>query len=51
MTVTISLLLDGTVIGIGLGTVATVLFTGRVIALVNHFLRVPMRRMAGLSEA
>ena len=49
VTVTISLLLDGTVIGIGLGTVATVLFTGRVIALVNRFLRDPMRRMAGLA--
>lgn len=49
VTVTISLLLDGTVIGIGLGTVATVLFTGRVIALVNRFLRDPMRRMTGLA--
>lgn len=51
VTVTLSLILGGTVIGIGLGTVATVLFTGRVIALVNRFLREPMRRMAGLSEA
>lgn len=51
VTAAVSLILDGTIIGIGLGTLATVLLTGRVIALVNRFLREPMRRMAGLAEA
>lgn len=49
ITVTMSLVLGGSVIGIGVGTLATMLFTGRVIALVNRQFRQPMRRQAGLA--
>lgn len=48
VTSVLSLALRRQLIGIGLGTVVTMLLTGRVISLVNRRLRKPMRRLAGL---
>lgn len=50
ITLAISLPLGGRVIGIGPGTLVTMLLTGRVIALVNRWFRTPMRRLAGLEK-
>lgn len=38
----------GHIIGIGVGTIIVVIFTGRVIAAYNYLLKVPMQMVAGL---
>lgn len=48
ITVVLSLLLGGPVVGIGVGTVASMLLTGRAVAGINRLFRRPMRRLAGL---
>lgn len=48
ITVALSLLLSGQVVGIGVGTVASMLLTGRAVAGINWLFRQPMRRLAGL---
>lgn len=37
------------IIGLGLGTVLAVIFTGRVIAVYNYFLKHPMQNLAGIA--
>lgn len=37
------------IIGLGLGTVLAVIFTGRVIAVYNYFLKHPMQNLAGIT--
>lgn len=36
------------IIGLGIGTVLAVIFTGRVIAVYNYFLKHPMQNLAGI---
>ena len=48
ITVVLSLLLGGPVVGIGVGTVASMLLTGRAVAGINRLFRRPTRRLAGL---
>ena len=47
-TVVLSLVMAGTIIGIGLGTVIAMIGVGRSVALVNHFFQRRMCRAAGL---
>ena len=47
----LGLLLGGQVLGVGVGTLASMLLTGRVIAGINRAFRQPMRRLAGLEPA
>lgn len=49
--VALGLLLGGQVVGIGVGTVVSMLLTGRVVAGINRLFRNPMRRLAGLEPA
>ena len=49
--VALGLLLGGQVLGVGVGTLASMLLTGRVIAGINRAFRQPMRRLAGLEPA
>jgi uncharacterized membrane protein YczE len=49
ITITVSLLFTGHLIGIGLGTVFAVIGVGRVIAVFNHFVKEKMDELAGLS--
>lgn len=37
------------IIGLGIGTVLAVIFTGRVIAVYNYFLKYPMQNLAGIT--
>lgn len=37
------------IIGLGIGTVLAVIFTGRVIAVYNYFLKHPMQNLAGIA--
>lgn len=37
------------IIGLGIGTVLAVIFTGRVIAVYNYFLKHPMQNLAGIT--
>lgn len=48
LTVIMSLVFSHKIIGIGLGTVLSVIFVGRVVALGNHFLKEKMLRACGL---
>lgn len=49
-TVLISLLIKNHLVGIGIGTVLSVVGVGRVIALFNHFFLKSMKDLAGISE-
>ena len=49
LTLLLGLLFAHSIIGIGIGTVCAALFTGRVVALFNHFFRDKIRRLAGLA--
>ena len=51
VTAALGLLLGGQVLGVGVGTLASMLLTGRVIAGINRAFRQPMRRLAGLEPA
>lgn len=51
ITVVLGLLLSGRVEGIGVGTLASMLLTGRAVAGINGVFRRPMRRLAGLEPA
>lgn len=44
----IGLLFTKHIIGIGIGTILVVIFTGRVIAVYNYFLKFPMQNIAGI---
>ena len=44
----IGLVVTGHIIGIGVGTVFVVIFTGRVIAIYNYYLKHPMQNIAGI---
>ncbi len=46
----IGFIFTGHIIGIGIGTVLVVIFTGRVIAVYNYFLKSPMQYMAGVAS-
>lgn len=48
-TVIISLVFEGHLVGIGIGTICAMILVGRVIALFNHFLLIPMANVAGLA--
>ena len=48
ITVTMGLISSGRIVGIGVGTVAAMIGVGRIIALVNHFLKEKMCRAAGV---
>lgn len=50
ITITISLLFAGHLVGVGLGTVLSVLGVGRVIALFNHLFKTKMNLAAGVEE-
>lgn len=50
ITIIISLLFAGHLVGIGLGTVLAVIGTGRMVDVVNHFCYRPMVRLAGLER-
>ena len=45
----IGLVFTGHIIGLGVGTVLAVIFTGRVIAVYNYFLKHPMQSLAGIA--
>lgn len=51
VTIMVSLLCTGQLIGVGVGTVLAVIGVGRVIALINHFGRVRMLQLAGIEES
>lgn len=46
----IGFIFTGHIIGIGIGTVLVVIFTGRVIAVYNYFLKSSMQCMAGIAS-
>ena len=48
-TVCLGLLLTGRIVGIGLGTLLAMVGVGRVIALVNHWTKAGMSRLAGVA--
>ena len=48
-TVCLGLLLTGRIVGIGLGTLLAMVGGGRVIALVNHWTKAGMCRLAGVA--
>lgn len=48
-TIMMSLIFAHRLIGIGIGTVLAVIFVGRVIALFNHLLLIPMANVSGLA--
>ena len=48
-TVIISLVFEHRLVGIGIGTICAMILVGRVIALFNHFLLIPMANMTGLA--
>lgn len=50
ITITISLLFAGHLVGVGLGTVLSVLGVGRCIAVFNHFFKNKMNLAAGVEE-
>lgn len=50
LTVIISLLMTGKIIGIGFGTIFAVIFVGRVVAVFNRFFRESILKIAGLKE-
>ena len=45
----IGFVFTGHIIGLGIGTVLAVIFTGRVIAVYNYFLKHPMQSVAGIA--
>lgn len=47
----IGLLFTGHIVGIGIGTVMVVIFTGRVIAVYNYFLKAPMQNITGIATS
>lgn len=51
LTLAVGLVFEGRVIGIGLGTLITVLLCGRVMALYNHTLMNPARALAGMAPS
>lgn len=46
ITISISMIFAGKLVGLGIGTVASVIFIGRVIAAFNHFFKEPMEKTA-----
>lgn len=50
ITICISLIFAGKLIGIGIGTILAVIFVGRVVAVFNHFLKSKILRLSGLGE-
>lgn len=48
ITIVISLIFAGKIIGIGIGTVLAVIFVGRVVAVGNHFLKAAILKLSGL---
>lgn len=48
-TVIISLVFEHRLVGIGIGTICAMILVGRVIALFNHFLLIPMVNVTGLA--
>lgn len=50
LTIIISLIFTGGIVGIGFGTIFAVIFVGRVVAVFNHFFRDFILKTAGLKE-
>ena len=50
ITLVLGLVFARSLVGIGIGTVCAVIFTGRVVALFNHLFRRRLRSLAGFSE-
>lgn len=48
ITCTMCLIVRGEIIGVGIGTILSMLLIGRVIAITNHFVKEPMERAMGL---
>ena len=51
ITCALCLIANGKIIGVGIGTVASMLLIGRVIAITNHFVKNPMEQAMGISTA
>ena len=51
ITCTLCLIVNGKIIGVGLGTVLSMLLIGRVIAITNYFLKEPMDRLMGFENS
>ena len=45
----IGIVFTGHIIGLGIGTILAVIFTGRVIAVYNYFLKHSMQNIAGIT--
>lgn len=50
ITIVMSLIFTGKLIGIGMGTILAVIFVGRVVAVFNHFLKDKILRVSGLAK-
>ena len=51
ITCILCLIANGKIIGVGIGTIASMLLIGRVIAITNHFVKTPMEQAMGLTKA
>ena len=50
ITCILCLIANGKIIGVGIGTIASMLLIGRVIAITNHFVKTPMEQAMGVNE-